>query len=144
MTSFTITGTSVTAEVLATGETGFVGVNGALTTPGTSIDGDGSVRITILGAVQAFGGFAIDHDGSDLLLDVGAQGYLGSSTSDTVNALVTSSALVSNFGVIQSDSDALDLRDSGGSALIRVVNHGDISARSDGLVLQSGTARQQS
>ena len=139
MPSFTITGTTTTQQTLDTNDTGFVSVLGALATSGTAVDSAGSVQLTVLGAINAFGGFAVDHDGTDIIVDIGSSGYVGSSTSDSINALVTSSALVSNFGVIQSDSDALDLRDTDGSALIRVVNHGEISARSDGLVLQSGT-----
>lgn len=141
MASFTITGTTTTGQVLADGETGFVGVNGAIADQsGDAIDATGSVKITILGAVQAFAGQAIDlNTGTDLVLDVGSSGYLGSSSSDTVNAQITGSALINNYGVIQSDSDALDIRDTDGSALIRINNHGTISGNSDGLVLQSGS-----
>ena len=139
MTSFTISGTTTTAQTLLDNETGFVGVNGALVVSGTAVDGSGSNRITVLGAIQAFDGYAIIHDGSDFLLDVGAQGYIGSSTNDAVRANVTGSALVTNFGVVESDLDGVDLRETDGAALIRVVNHGEISARSDGMVLQAGS-----
>ncbi|WP_068116639.1 calcium-binding protein [Tropicimonas marinistellae] len=140
MASFTLSSTSTLARTLASGETGFLGVNGALSiASGPAVDGAGSIKLTVLGAIQAFNGQAVDHDGTTLRLDVGASGYLGSSTSDTVSARISSAADVTNHGTIQSGEDGLDLRETDGAASLRVFNHGSISARSDGMVLQSGS-----
>ncbi|WP_421905311.1 calcium-binding protein [Mameliella sp.] len=141
MASFTITSNTTTNQDLSSGETGFVSVLGSLSsTSGDAIDATGEVRITVLGAVQAFSGQAIDiNSGTNTFLEIGQAGYVGSSTSDAINATLSTTGNVVNFGTIQSDSDAIDLRANDGAAVIRVDNHGHISARSDGLVLFSGT-----
>lgn len=85
MTSFTITGTSTTAQTLASSGTGFIGVNGALVvSTADAISGSGVNSLIILGALvnQSFfnSRAAYDFAGSSATVLVGANGTIASHT----------------------------------------------------------------
>ena len=135
MASFTITGTTTTPQTLINGETGFVGVSGAIVSSSVAIVATDFVRLNVLGSVTSFNGIAVDHTGTQLRFDIGATGNVVSMNSDAIASLFLDSVRLTNFGTISSYSDALDLRASDAGGSIFVNNSGTIRGGSDGLVL---------
>lgn len=140
MASFAITSYSTTARTLNNGETGFIGVNGALNVAsGTAVIGSGGlIKANILGSVTATSGTAINHDGSDFFVTVGQTGHVISGNLDAIDATITGSGMITNFGVISGFSRAMDLAAGDASSNWRVFNHGHLNGRDTAVRLVTG------
>ncbi|PCH73727.1 MAG: hypothetical protein COC12_04635 [Rhodobacteraceae bacterium] len=142
MASFTITGTTTTAQVLSSSQTGFIGVNGALVvSTADAISGTGVNSLTVLGALvnQSFftSRSAYDFSGSSATVLVGASGNI-SSQAHAIFGRPTAQMFVTNDGVISADETALDIVSGDTGATIGVINNGMITGLATGMTLRSG------
>ncbi len=142
MASFTITGTTTTAQVLSSSETGFIGVNGALVVSSAdAISGTGVNSLTVLGALvnQSFfiSRAAYDFSGSSATVLIGASGNV-TSHSHAIFALPTAQMFLTNDGVVSADKTALDIASGDSGATLHVINNGTITGQATGMTLRSG------
>lgn len=138
--AFSINFTTSTAQTLSGDDVGFVGPSGLVSATDTAVTGSGTRNLLdVLGSAHSSGaGSAVRMTAALSHVSVGPLGAI-IGRGDAVDMDVATRATVTNAGFIRSGEDALDLRASDGSADIRVVNTGVLSALSDGVLLQAGT-----
>ena len=133
MASFNITGASTTAQLLISGEYGYIGVNGSLVTTSNAIlvgTGATSVNLVVDGAVFAPGGRGVSiGQGADVTIS--NAGHISAFLEGIYN-LNSGTVRVFNTGVIEAlrpSNDGILLANGGH----RIVNSGTITGTDDGI-----------
>ncbi|SMX49393.1 calcium-binding protein [Maliponia aquimaris] len=144
MTSFTITGTTFTPQVLAGIEVGYVATDARLIVSGSdAIFGNGFSTLTINGTVSvadAGANQALDLNGTTAIVAIGPDGFVTSSNSDAIRILVSDTVRLRNAGTILSGDDGIDIRPSDSFSTVNVANTGTIVGHSDGAILDAGAS----
>ncbi|MGC1496531.1 MAG: calcium-binding protein [Sulfitobacter sp.] len=129
MTNFVITSTTTTAQILLTGETGYVATDGELVVSGTdAVTASGNVQIGILGNITTFGDVeAVDFDGDDIDLFIGAAGSVLAVSDGALDLSASFRIEVANYGSIIADGTAIMAATTDTGTPINVFNSGTIN-----------------
>ncbi|MFC3616078.1 calcium-binding protein, partial [Lutimaribacter marinistellae] len=141
--TFVISTTVTAPETLTSGQYGFIAPSGSLVvSTADAVSASGTVDVTVLGAISATGSDnrAIEHGGTGLRVEIGADGHISSADSEAISTIAYNFVSVVNAGHIFSYSSALDLNPFTTSVSITVKNSGVIDAGGSAIDADSGAA----
>ncbi|BBU55606.1 hypothetical protein KU6B_18710 [Mameliella alba] len=145
MADFVITSYNTTARSIIGGEDGYITKDGELVVSGSDVitgSGSGTSYMGVNGSVVARGGGgfeAIQVTTEAFVIQVGPNGYIATSSGETIDYRGTFGFWLINHGTIESYGNGVIGFATDPAIIIEIVNHGTIAARLDGLDLVSGT-----